>query len=189
MEGDKYKKDIEITCEVFEEISYIRSVLENSGFHYVEEFTLDDIYLSNCNTKQFVPKDGKITDTLIIRYVNENDKKIICKQRNYDEKGFEISTDKSVLRIENIEDAERLFNMLGYVRYLRMIDKNYRYESDNCIAYIQEVANLGTFLELEAKNKEITAKQLVSYLQSLPLKTGTNFDVRIAEMLYKKIGE
>ena len=61
MEGDKYKKDIEITCEVFEEISYIRSVLENNGFHYVEEFTLDDIYLNNCNTNQFAQKKEKIT--------------------------------------------------------------------------------------------------------------------------------
>ena len=50
MEGDKYKKDIEITCEVFEEVSNIKKILENKGFHYVEEFALDDIYLSNCNT-------------------------------------------------------------------------------------------------------------------------------------------
>ncbi|MCI9087819.1 MAG: hypothetical protein HFJ32_04625 [Clostridia bacterium] len=187
MEKGKYKEDREITCEVFEEVSNIKKILENNGFHYVEEFTLDDIYLSNCNTNQFAPKDGKITDTLIIRYVNENDKKIICKKRNYDESGFEISTTKAIVRIENIEDAERVLDMLGYVRYLRMIDKNYMYESDNHIAYIQEVEGLGTFLELEARNKETTTEHLVKYLQNFHLKTGSKFDTRKAEMLYKKI--
>ncbi|MCI8310568.1 MAG: hypothetical protein HFJ45_10610, partial [Clostridia bacterium] len=185
----KYIEDIEVTCEIFEEISNIGRVLENNGFHYVEEFTLDDIYLYDSHTKGFAPKGGKITDTLIIRYVNEDDKKIICKKRNYDENGFETSTDKYILRIKDIEEAQRTFNMLGYVQYLKMVDKNYMYESDKYIAYIQEIEDLGTFLELEAKSKEITAEQLIKYLKGFNLKTGAKFDVRKAEMLYKKVGE
>ena len=121
--------------------------------------------------------------------MNEDDKKIICKKRNYDENGFETSTDKYILRIKDIEEAQRTFNMLGYVQYLKMVDKNYMYESDKYIAYIQEIEDLGTFLELEAKSKEITAEQLIKYLKGFNLKTGAKFDVRKAEMLYKKVGE
>ena len=85
----KFIKDVEITCEVFEEISTIVKVLEDKGFKYIEEFTLDDIYMKNDKTNEFAPKNGRITDTLIIRYVNEDDKKIVCKRRNHNSNGFE----------------------------------------------------------------------------------------------------
>ncbi len=64
----KFIKDIEITCEVFEEISTIVKVLEEKGFKYIEEFTLNDIYMKNDKTNEFAPKNGRITDTLIIRF-------------------------------------------------------------------------------------------------------------------------
>lgn len=181
-----YMKDIEITCEVFDGIPDIIRVLEENGFHYVEEFTLADIYMNNAKTNEFAPKNEKITDTLIIRYVNKNDKKIICKRRNYNNKGLEISTNKSVLKVESITDAEKFLNILGYTRFLEMIDKNYMYESNKYIVYIQEVEELGTFIELESKNKETTVDELIKYLQGLELKIGMKFDIRKAEMLYKK---
>ena len=39
--------------------------------------------MKNDKTNEFAPNKGKITDTLIIRYVNEDDKKIVCKRRNH----------------------------------------------------------------------------------------------------------
>ena len=128
-------------------------------------------------------------NTLIIRYVNEEDKKIVCKRRNHNNKGFEISTEKSVLKIINIEDAEKHLNMLGYTRYLNMIDKNYMYENDEYIAYIQEITDLGTFIEIEAKeveNAEQSVEKLIEYVKSLNLKIGTKFDIRKADLLYSK---
>ena len=177
--NNKFIKDVEITCEVFEEIPTIIKSLEDKGFKYVEEFTLDDIYMKN----------DKITDTLIIRYVNEEDKKIVCKRRNHNNKGFEISTEKSVLKVVNIEDAEKHLNILGYTRYLNMIDKNYMYENDEYIAYIQEITDLGTFIEIEAKeveNAEQSVEKLIEYVKSLNLKIGTKFDIRKADLLYSK---
>lgn len=181
--------DTEITCEVYDDIPLIKKELENNDFHYVEEFTLDDIYMYNPKTEEFAEKDGRITNTLIIRYVNENDKKIICKKRNYDNNGLEIGTEKTMLKIEDIEIAEKLLNILGYNRFLRMIDKNYMYENENYIAYIQEVDGLGTFLEIETKNKEnseIKIQKLIELVKSLQLKIGTKFDIRKADLLYKK---
>ena len=104
----------------------------------------------------------RYTDTLIIRYVNEDDKKIVCKRRNHNSNGFEISTEKSVLKVMSIEDAEKHLNILGYTRFLNMIDKNYMYENDEFIAYIQEIKDLGIFIELEAKKIE-NAEQNILY--------------------------
>ena len=185
----KFIKDVEITCEVFEEISTIVKVLEDKGFKYIEEFTLDDIYMKNDKTNEFAPKNGRITDTLIIRYVNEDDKKIVCKRRNHNSNGFEISTEKSVLKVMSIEEAEKHLNILGYTRFLNMIDKNYMYENDEFIAYIQDVKDLGIFIELEAKkveNAEQNIEQLIEFVKTLNLKIGTNFDIRKADLLYSK---
>lgn len=66
-EETKFIKDVEITCEVYEEISTIIKALEDKSFQYIEEFTLDDIYMQNEKTKEFATENGKITDTLIIR--------------------------------------------------------------------------------------------------------------------------
>ena len=131
--------DIEITCEVYDDIPHIKEELEKHNFHYVEEFTLDDIYMHNPETGEFTQNKGKIIDTLIIRYVNENDQKIICKKRNYDSKGLQKGTEKTILKIQNVKEAEKLLNMLGYNRFLRLMDKNYMYEHENYIAYIQNV--------------------------------------------------
>ena len=188
-DNNKFIKDVEITCEVFEEISTIAKSLEDKGFKYVEEFTLDDMYMKNDKTNEFASTNGKITDTLIIRYVNEDDKKIVCKRRNYNSSGFEVSTEKSVLKVINIEDAEKHLNILGYTRFLNMIDKNYMYEDNEFIAYIQDVKDLGIFIELEAKkieNAEQNVEQLIEFVKTLNLKIGTKFDIRKADLLYSK---
>ncbi len=187
--GKNFIKDVEITCEVFDETPNIIKVLETKGFKYVKEFILNDIYMKSEKINDFAPKNGRITDTLIIRYVNEEDKKIVCKRRNHDDKGFEISTEKSVLKVVSIEDAEKHLNILGYTRFLNMIDKNYMYENDKFVAYIQEVKDLGTFLELESnkkENEEQNIDKLIEYVKSLNLKIGTKFDVKKADLLYAK---
>lgn len=184
-------KDIEITCEVFETVEKIKNTLLEKGFKYIETFTLDDIYMYNKDNNQFFIKDGKISDTLIIRNVSEDDKKIICKKRNYDNDGLEIGTDKTVLKVKDIDASEKLLNILGYERYLRMIDTNYMYESENYIAYIQEIKDLGIFLEIELKdtNNYSTVYDLINYTKELNLKIGNKFDIRKAEYFYNKINK
>ena len=182
-------KDIEVTCEVFEKVEKIKNTLEVNEFKYIQTFTLDDIYMYNKMNNQFFIKNGRITDTLIIRSVSENDKKIICKKRNYDDDGFEVSTDKTVVKVNDIVNSEKFLNFLGYERFLRMIDINYMYESEKYIAYIQEIKDLGIFLEIELKDidKDITIYDLIEYTKKLDLKIGNKFDIRKAEYLYNKI--
>lgn len=186
---EKNIKEIEITCKVNEDLSNIRKALESKGLKYIEEFILNDIYMRNVRTNEFGPQEGKITDTLIIRYVNENDKKVIYKKRNYNNDGIETSTEKSIYEIDNIKDTEKQLNALGYIRFLNMIDKNYMYENNDFVVYIQEVKDLGTFLEVEikqAEKKEQDIQNLIEFVNSLGLNIETKFDIRKAELLYKK---
>ena len=79
--------------------------------------------------------------------------------------------------------------MLGYTRFLNMIDKNYMYENNEYVAYIQDVKDLGIFLELEAKenkNVEQSLEKLINFVKSFDLNIGTKFDIRKADLLYLK---
>ena len=177
-------KEFEVTFEVYNDISVIKN-----EFYYVEEFVLDDIYMFNPIDNKFGVKDGKITDTLMIRSIDNKETEIVCKNRQY-KNGLEIGAEKTTLKVENIEIAEKLFNSLGYKRFLRMIDKNYKYENDDYNAIIQEVEGLGLFLEIEikdGKDTEVEIQKLIEFVKSLDLKIGKKFDVRKAELLYKKI--
>ena len=191
--NDKSKKlninETEITCEVYDDINILKNELIKNKFRYVEEFVLDDIYMFNPIDNKFGVNDGKITDTLIIRSIDDKEIEILCKNRQY-KNDFEIGTEKTNLKVENVEIAEKSLNSLGYEKFLRMIDKNYKYENEDYNAIIQEVNGLGLFLEIEVKNSkdsEIEIQKLIEFAKSLNLRIGTKFDVRKAELLYKKI--
>lgn len=180
-------KNVEITCEVFDDLEKIKSVLSDLGFKYVETFVLDDVYMYNKDSKEFFVKDGKISDTLIIRNVDDKDKVMICKKREYNCDGVEISTNKTDLKVEDSRACEKFLNSLGYERYLQMIDVNYMYENDKCTLYVQVINGLGTFLELESKldgNAEKLFYDLIEYVKGFGLNIGAKFDIRKAEMLY-----
>ena len=70
-----------------------------------------------------------------------------------------------------------------------MIDKNYMYENNEYVAYIQDVKDLGIFLELEAKenkNADQSIEKLINFVKSLNLNIGKKFDIRKADLLYSK---
>lgn len=182
-------KDVEITCEVFHNIDVVKRTLLEKGFNFVESFTLDDIYMYKKDNMDFFIKDGKISDTLIIRKVDDEDKKIVYKKRNYNSEGIEISTNKTILKVKDIEESERFLNILGYERYLRMIDINYMYENDKYAAYIQDIKDLGVFLEVEAKNIEDEEKavlDLIEYVKDFGLNIGTKFDNKKSRIILSK---
>lgn len=179
--------NIEITCEVFESINNVKKKLKGNKFEFKEEFVLDDTYIYNASTKKFAPQNGKITDTLVIRKVNNTEKSIICKKRKYNSSGVEIGTEKTVLKIDSISKARKIFYCLGYNELLRIVIKNYKYESNQYRAFIQVVDNLGVFLEFEKKNinyDENEVNNLIKFAKSLGIKIGNKFDIRKAELWY-----
>ena len=79
--------------------------------------------------------------------------------------GFEISTEKvCIKRYMSIEDAEKHLNILGYTRFLNMIDKNYMYENDEFIAYIQDVNRFRNYLQNQKQKKVENAEQNIEKL-------------------------
>lgn len=177
-------KELEITCQIYNNVLDIKKELERKNFIFKKEFIIDDMYMHNTKTGDFSVTNGKIIDSLVIRYVNENDKKIICK------KNISNNIEKSILKVDSIKDAETHLNMLGYRKFLRLAYNNYMYENKQYIAYIQEVKNLGNFLEVEVKNGENQSiKNLIEYVKMLNLKTGEEFNVRKAELLYNELNK
>lgn len=49
------------------------------------------------------------------------------------------------MKVKDIEASEKFLNILGYERYLRMIDTNYMYENGRYTVYIQDIKELEVF--------------------------------------------
>lgn len=181
---EELMNELEITCQVFDDILKIKEELQKQGFAYKKEFSIDDTYFYNKQTGEFSIREGKLTDSLVVRYVNENDKKIICK------KYYSNVIEKSVLKIENIQEAEKHLSMLGFEKMLRLKYKNYMYENEEYVVYLQEVKDLGVFIELEAKEpNDKSVDNLIKYIKTMNLQIGTEFNVRKAELLYNKLNK
>ncbi len=175
-------KEIEVTCQIYDSITKIIEELIKKGFKYKKEFIIQDSYFHNLKNEEFSIKNGILTDSLVVRYVNEDDKKIICKRNILN------NTQKSILKVSNIENAKKHLNMLGYTEMFKFIYKNYMYENSEYVAYIQEVSDLGIFLELEYKEQENRKKEsLIEFIKTMDLHLGTNFNIRKAELLYGKM--
>lgn len=177
-------KEVEITCEVFENIEKIKKTLTDNDYEFVEEYTLNDVYMQNLKTGEYVPKNGIISDTYVIRYVEENDQKVIKKKRIYED-GIEIGTEVTKTKVKDVKLAEEELNAEGYRRYLNMIQKNYMYKNKDYTIYIQEIENIGKFLEVESKKEECTIEELKQVVKALNLKIGQKFDIRKAEFSLK----
>ena len=93
-------KEIEVTCQIYDSITKIIEELIKKGFKYEKEFIIQDSYFHNLKNEEFSIKNGILTDSLVVRYVNEDDKKIICKRNTLN------NTEKSILKVSNIENAK-----------------------------------------------------------------------------------
>ena len=182
------EEEIEITVEVFDEMDIIKNKLQEAGLNFTKTFTLHDIYFKNKDTNRFFINDGHISDVLIIRRSDDGTKLIICKQRHYDDSGFEIGTTKTKISFDKFDEAKSFLNSLGFEEYLEMIDEHLKFENDNYRVFIQQVKELGVFLEVEATDLagQTSVQDLITFVKNLGLKIGDNFNVRKADMLYAK---
>ena len=62
-------KELEITCQIYNNVLDIRKQLESNNFKFKKEFIIDDMYMHNTKTGEFSIINGKIIDSLVIRCV------------------------------------------------------------------------------------------------------------------------
>ena len=195
-------REIEVTVRVNNSLKEIEKILKDQGFKLIENYLLNDTYMS-LNTS--VSKDNAfdvLSNSVIIRDFDlENNEKLIMithKQKEYDN-GTAISDTKIDLQIDDTKKAVQLFEKLNFKTIVKVSDNIYVYEKDGFSIAIEDVKDLGILIEYENpkdfsgySNEEILKEKERMYqkLKTLNLNLGDSYDIKKAyELLLKKIGD
>jgi predicted adenylyl cyclase CyaB len=172
--------EIEVTYQADNSLQQIQETLENQGCKFKKNYIMSDIYFYNVLDNSFNANSGKITDTCVLRQV-EDEIKIVVKKRVFNEKSEEIGTNSSTLHVIDKEEAIKFIEKNNFEKYLEMENSQYEYKHEKYDIYVQCIKNLGIFLEVEGKDS--TLEELKSFVRNLNLNLGENSNCRKAELL------
>lgn len=194
-------KQIEVTTRVNESLKDVEKKLKEQGFEFIRKSRIEDIYMTQ--KLDNLRKDNIIDilkNSVLIRYllVNNKDvfKKITYKNKVYKD-DVVISEEKINVNIDDIEKAEKLFDVLGFKKLVEVKYDVIVYKKDNIELAFQDVEKLGLLLEyenekdfegysdgqiLQEKNK------MLESIRSFNIDITNEFDVKKAyELIEKKI--
>lgn len=196
-------KQIEITVRVEDGFEKIVNILVQNGFSKLRVSRVEDKYLSQSYASL---EENNFIDILsgcvLLRYlkVNSDSSEKVFKKITYKNKKYlnnhVISEEKINVNCDDLEEAEKLFNCLGYKK---IVDVNYDvivYSKDDVELAFQNVEGLGMLLEYE-NNKDFSLatddeileekKRMWDYISSLGINIGEDYDIKKAyELLLSK---
>ena len=146
-------QDLEICVKSLIPFEEMKKNMINLGFHVQENFMLNDIYM--------VPKDVDISlknehqlfsNYVLIRETVGKQKLLVIKRKKIDEKGKVLDQESIKCPITDISKAIVFMEALGYQRLFEIQDHNILMSNGKNEIYLQEIPNLGVYLEMEQKN-------------------------------------
>lgn len=192
-------KQIEITTIVKQNLKEIDNILSKQGFKIIRKSNIKDRYMSQEINK--LNKDNileVLSKSLIIRYLNVNNKDIIKKltYKNKKIKDNKILTEEKIdINVDDLDKTEQLLSAIGLKK---LVDVKYDvivYQKDNLEFAFQQVEGLGLLLEYESTkdyenytNNEILKekKKMIDEVKKYNIEISNDFDIKKAFELIKK---
>ena len=194
-------KQIEITVRVNNQLNEIDSILTRQGFRIIRRSRIEDNY----KTLEYnnLSKDNilnVLSKCVLIRYLNVNNekefKKITYKNKIYQNNNV-ISEEKISVNIDDINNADKLFEMLGFKTIVNVNYDAIVYSNDKIELCFQDVEGLGLLLEYENEkdfdgysSDEIIKEKykMLDDIKKYNLNITNEIDVKKAyELIYTKI--
>ena len=191
------KNELEICVKCLNTKEEVIDKLQNQGFKIKEDFILKDIY--------YVKKDKVISldnsNELLSNYVlirQTLPKNVVCfklKEKKFDELGNILNQSSCSCEVKDKQKAIIFIENLGYKELLKINDHNILMSNGKNEIYIQDVENLGVYLEMEQKNIYSTndngkdIKEIINNLSSYNLNIDKNnyFVKKAYDMLERKV--
>lgn len=192
-------KQIEITRYLLETEENAFDKLEKQGFKLIRTSTIEDKYLTSKirelrkNNIQYILKNS-----VLLRYLKvegKEFKKITYKYKNVDKDENIISETKININCEDLSEAEKLFENLGFEILTIVKYKVKVYEKDGIELAFQNVEGLGSMIEYENEedfeNKNIeeikkSKQKMEEKIESFGILIEKGNDVKKAKELIEK---
>lgn len=155
MFGDEFMiYEKEITVEVDCGIKELEDILKLNNFDKKEEYDLIDCYMIKKGYDSNLDGLEILKQCILIRDVIEENKEtrlITYKYKKYDDNGDILVQGKVNCKIESIDEAQQLFEAIGYFKLLEIRDHITVYVNDDTELSVQEVNNKHVYIEIEDK--------------------------------------
>jgi len=183
-------KEIEILTEVLDDKEKALAILNKLNFiGFKETF---DVYFFDPLRQDLKPnKEGGLDRCFRLR--QKDDKSFLAyKIDRFDEKGIWLYSDEHEIEVSGFETTIEILKHLGMEILVEIENKKHTFLTDKYEIVLEEVKNLGLFLEVECleinnDGKVVeTKKEIWNFIQSLGIKTGEELNTGKPELMLKK---
>lgn len=184
-------KEIEILVEVFDDKQSALTKLEKFDFKGLKDTR--DIYYFDPQRKNLQPDgDGILRECFRLRNKN-NEYYLTYKINQFEDSGDWLYSEEHEIKISDFDKAVNIINNLGLKKLVEVKSHKNYFVHDNYEIILEQVENLGLFLEVEIINSENTTdvkkvkSEIWKFIQSLNLKMSEELLIGKPELMLKII--
>jgi adenylate cyclase class 2 len=182
-------KEIEILVEVFSKKEDVLNILNK--FNFIGKKEVLDIYFYDEQRNSLKPKQGRLTECFRLR---KKDKTIYVayKTDKFDNDGYWLYSDEEETEVKDFYTMIKIISNLGLKQLIRIDNIKHTFLSPDYEIVLEEVKDLGIFLEVEKRdvndNKEIllVKQEILKFIDSLGIKHGGELNAGKPELMLKK---
>lgn len=190
------KKELEICVRSLVGFEELKAKMMDMGFKVQEDFQLNDIYMiENDREISMDVADDILSNYVLVRETVGKRIMLVLKNKKINENGEIVSQRSVKCQISNKDEGYNFMLNLGYKKFLELNDHNVLLTNGKNEIYIQDVSDLGVYLEMEQKNLLLdnnngdTLEEMIDNLKqyNLPIDDGDFFAKKAYDMLLKNI--
>lgn len=172
-------------------------IMKDKGFHVQEDFQMNDIYMVKKEEEiSFNNKNNILNDYLLIRETVGKRVMLVLKHKKINDKNEIINQSSIKCPITDVNKGYDFMVALNYKKMFELKDHNILLSNGKNEIYVQNVENLGTYIEMEQKNLLLennngnNIDEMISILNSYDLPFDkNNYFVKKSEDMLKMIDE
>jgi len=182
-------KEIEALVEVFSKKEEVLNKLKK--FKYLGIKEVKDIYFYDPLRKNLVlNKIGKLNECFRLRK-KDNKCFVAYKLDHFDNSEKWIYSDEHETKIEDFECIKKIISLLGLKPLLEIINKKHTFIHENFEIVLEEVEELGLFLEVEYTSQieediNKIKKDILEFINNLGIETSSELNSGKLELMIKK---
>lgn len=181
-------KEIEVLVEVYDDILSIKNKFKKFDYKGLKN-TIDEYYYDPKRDTLKPDKDNQLSHCLRVRSRN-NEYSITYKDDVFDN-GKWLYSNEYETKVESVAMIKEIFSKLGLVKFIEINNKKEIYTYNNYEIVIEDVKDLGIFMEVEYCTNEdvdvkLIKKEIQNFIDSLELNVSEELNMGKPEMYMKK---
>ena len=183
-------KEIEILVEVFDQKETVLQKL--SSFQEMGAKEVLDIYFFDSLREDLKPDSvGRLSACFRLRQKGGKNY-LAYKKDNFDNSGMWIYSDEDEVEVSDLRITENIIEHLGFEVLVTIKNLKYTFETPEYEIVLEEVDNLGLFLEVEKKvveddeNINEIKKEILDFIKSLNIKISAELNLGKPELMLRK---